>query len=57
MDVLVSSVSVRLHGSRGVSEMESRYLASGATKDEGQKWGWPGALREGAKLSGKHRII
>lgn len=56
MDVLVRFVSVRLHRSHGVRGMASRYLASGATRDGGQKWAgvdWE-LSREGEELSGEH---
>lgn len=55
-DVLVRFVSVRLHRSCGVRGMGSRYLASGATRDGGQKWagvGWE-LSQEGEELSSEH---
>lgn len=55
-DVLVLFVSVQLCRSCGVRRMDSRYLASGATRDGGQQWagvGWE-LSQEGEELSSEH---
>lgn len=49
-------MSVRLHRSHGVKGVESRYLASGTTRDEGQTWAgvdWE-LFWEGEELSSEH---